>query len=175
MEGSKDMGGIFKINANSYYLAYKCLMDKNRELCEFYNDRTSVYFFPAISLATFSCELALKHKILQTKEHATFKGRRGHDLEYLFKSLDINQKQEIIERTVELYNLKTDLYNKTDLIYEVNFYSILKENKDVFVDFRYIYDNQILYTANIDYIEALMFCLNDVSEDYESYLKRSRL
>lgn len=86
--------------AITYYLAYRCLMDKNQDVSDHYVDKISIYLFPAISLAAFSCELALKSRILDESSKKT----KNHDLSKLFCFLSHGTQQDIILRTVNLYS-----------------------------------------------------------------------
>ena len=49
--------------AVAYQLTYTCLMERDKEVRTFYSDQVSIYIFPAIINAAFSCEVALKNLI----------------------------------------------------------------------------------------------------------------
>lgn len=150
--------------AISYFLAYKCLMEKNLELCNYYRDKISSYIFPALTLAAFSCELALKARI----KDECGKIKRGHDLEKLFRELTYNSCLDLMNRTRILYDLKARIYKSSDSFIPLDFNRLLSLSKDTFTTCRYFYEGSM--SVNLDFLEALMFCLNDVDDDYQAFI-----
>jgi hypothetical protein len=160
----KKIEGIIDATAKAYFLSYKCLMDKHIEVCDFTSEYFSSYFVPAITTAAFSCELALKNIC----EVETGQKVKGHDLSKLFAILDDSTQKEIIQRTISAYNNKSKILNVTDRIDENRFSELLFLHKDSFTLWRYFYEGNP--SADVDFIEAFMFCINDVDDDYEEYL-----
>jgi hypothetical protein len=151
--------------AISYFLAYKCLMDKNQDVSNFYHDKLSIYLFPAISLAAFSCELALKAKIYSESR----KKPKAHDLNKLFRLLNSHTQHDIIQRTIKLYNDKSKLLLSNDLINKDNFTDLIEEHKNSFVSWRYVHEG--VPATDLDFLEVLMFCLNEFDEEFISFVK----
>jgi hypothetical protein len=155
----------FKFNAKSYYLAYICLMEKNKELSELYSDKVSIYVLPAITLAAFSCEIALKCRIMK----GIFPPKT-HDLVTLLDKLTPSEQDQIVNQTIELYNKKAEILNTSDFINKDRFRVVLIENRNVFTDYRYVFDKKLNYTVDLDFLEAFMFCLNDYYHEYENFV-----
>nr|WP_315022157.1 hypothetical protein [uncultured Aminipila sp.] len=152
--------------AISYYLAYKCLMEKNKELCIYYNDNISMYVFPAITTAALSCEIALKNLIYLD----TGKKERGHNLEKLFKALNQDTQTRYICQTVELYNLRLKKLGEVTVFTDDDFRLQLFSNKDIYTKCRYLYEGTV--PVDLDFLEAFMFSLNSTFEDYENFIMR---
>nr|WP_154892433.1 hypothetical protein [Paenibacillus xylanexedens] len=147
---------IISASALAYFGAYKCLINKYMEDADFDNHHFSSFFIPAITNAAFSCELALKgmFRVNETP--------KGHDLFKLFMELDSEKQEEIIRCTTEAYNMKSEILKTGDRIEsDQQFLDLLKGYKDTFVVWRYFYENDL--NLDLDFIEALMFCLNDYS------------
>ncbi|MGW8956958.1 hypothetical protein [Paenibacillus sp. NPDC055715] len=160
----KIISGVVDATATAYFLSYKCLMNKHLEECEYNSDYFSAYFVPAITTAAFSCELALK-SICQSLNG---KAPKGHDLYKLFKTLDESTRKDIMNRTINAYNLKSEILKVDDRIDENNFNNLLTYHKDSFTIWRYFYEGSP--SIDLDFIEALMFCLNKIEDDYSSYI-----
>lgn len=159
------MSEIIHSTANAYFLSYKCLIDKHIEVCSFDSDYFSAYFVPAITTAAFSCELALK-SILHSDSEKTI---RGHDLHKLFKQLNQQTRLDIMERTIQAYNLKSEILRVSSRISQKDFYNLLSSHKETFTTVRYFYEG--IPSLDLDFIEAFMFCLNDTDDDYRAYVK----
>lgn len=168
MDYMKIINDLIDGTATSYFLAYKCIMLKNHELCDYYGDKVSAYFFPAVTLAAFSCELALKYRI----KNDCGKIERGHNLEKLFETLNYESRCDVVDRTIKLYNYKASILESSDLLTSVRFDSLLSNIKNAFVDWRYYFEGNA--QGDIDFLEALMFCLNDVDDEYERFLRMIR-
>ncbi|EKN70399.1 HEPN domain-containing protein [Schinkia azotoformans] len=158
------MKEIIHSTAIAYFLSYKCLIDKHIEVCNFYSDYFSAYFVPAITTAAFSCELALKN-ILHSEKGKT---PRGHDLYKLFNQLNQQTRKDIMERTIQAYNCKAEILSVTSRISEKDFFILLNLHKDTFTIWRYFYEGTP--NLDLDFIEALMFCLNSKDDNYISYI-----
>jgi HEPN domain-containing protein len=154
--------------AISYFLAYKCLMDRNHDVKTYHNDYISIYFFPAVSLAAFSCELALKSKLLSESGRTS----RSHDLSKLFSQFSLVKQREITNRTIKLFNLKSEKLLSQDRLDLEAFRHLLDRHKDSFVNWRYFHEG--IPETDVDFLEALMFCLNDFDEEYYNYIESSR-
>jgi hypothetical protein len=148
----------------SYFLAYKCLMERNEDVSNFYKDNISIYLFPAVSLAAFSCELALKSKIFNECGKKT----KVHDLHKLFTLLNSITQEDIMNRTINSYNMKSKVLQSIDTINFERFTDLLYRHKDSFVSWRYFHEG--IPESDIDFLEALMFCLNGFDEDYKDYV-----
>lgn len=155
---------IIHSTANAYFLSYKCLIDKHIEVCNFDSEYFSAYFVPAITTAAFSCELALKH-ILHSESEKT---PRGHDLNSLFNKLNQRTRRDVMERTIQAYNCKSEILSVSARIFEKDFYNLLRTHKDTFTIWRYFYERPS--SMDLDFIEAFMFCLNGVDDDYCTYV-----
>jgi HEPN domain-containing protein len=160
----KQIIGIVESTAIAYFLSYKCLIDKHIEVCDFFSDSYSVYFVPAITTAAFSCELALKN-ISQTESG---KIPRGHDLYKLFYQLNESNRKDIMDRSIHVYNLKSEILSVSYRISEIEFNDLLYSHKDTFVIWRYFYER--LSSLDLDFIEAFMFSLNCVEDEYSDYV-----
>ncbi|WP_339249094.1 hypothetical protein [Paenibacillus sp. FSL P2-0136] len=160
----KNVEGIIDATAIAYYLSYKCLIDKHIEVCDFTSEYFSAYFVPAITTAAFSCELALKNLCAVSND----KSVKSHDLNELLFMLDKSQKNEIVSRTINAYNKKSEILNVADYIDEKNFYELLIFHKNSFTIWRYFYEGNP--SVDLDFIEAFMFCLNSVDDEYEEYI-----
>ncbi|CAN7768854.1 hypothetical protein LJR153_007381 [Paenibacillus sp. LjRoot153] len=158
------MSEIIQSAASAYYLAYKCLIDKHNEVCEFYNDTFSVYLFPAITNAAFSCELALK----SISHSESGKTPKGHDLYKLFNKLSERTRSDFMERTIAAYYFKSEKHGKPHRLSEEEFIELLKSHKDTFTIWRYFYEQR--NDADLDFIEAFMFCLNRIEDEYSLYV-----
>lgn len=155
---------IISASALAYFAAFKCLINKHIEVCDFDSDYFSPFFIPAITNAAFSCELALKGMFLPNETP------KGHDLFKLFTKLDGKKQKEIIARTTEAYNMKSELLRVDHRIKsDEQFLNLLKIYKDTFIIWRYFYENSS--DLDLDFIEALMFCLND----YNSVVYRNHV
>jgi HEPN domain-containing protein len=161
----EQMSEIIHSTAKAYFLSYKCLIDKHIEVCNFYSDYFSAYFIPAITTAAFSCELALK-SILHPQIGKT---PRGHDLNKLFSKLNQQSRIDIMERTIQAYNVKSEVLRVPTQISEADFYNLLCSHKDTFTTVRYFYEG--ISNLDIDFVEAFMFCLNDAEDDYRAFVK----
>ncbi|GIP53241.1 hypothetical protein [Paenibacillus vini] len=162
----KQIKGIVDSTAIAYFLSYKCLIDKHIEVCDFYSDFYSAYFVPAITTAAFSCELALKNII----EKEIGKSKSGHDLNKLFSQLKQDTQRIIIDRTVSAYNLKSKILKVTSVISESDFINLLLNHKDTFAIWRYFYEKDKLSSLDLDFLEAFLFSVNGVQEDYKDYV-----
>ncbi|PAE42780.1 HEPN domain-containing protein [Bacillus sp. 7884-1] len=162
----KKLSETIRASANSYFLSYKCLIDKHIEVSNFYGEFLSAYSLPAITTSAFSCELALK-SILHSESGKT---PRGHDLNKLFNQLKQNTRIDMVERTIQAYNLKSEIFGDNSRISEKDFYNLLNLHKNTFTLVRYFYESR-LSSLDIDFIEAFMFCLNGQDDDYPSYAK----
>jgi hypothetical protein len=162
----KQISEIIHSSANSYLLSYKCLIDKHFEVSNFYGEFLSAYFLPAITTSAFSCELALK-SILHSENGKT---PRGHDLNKLFNQLKHKTRIDMVERTIQAYNLKSEIYGDDSRISEKDFYHLLSLHKNTFTLVRYFHEAR-LSSLDLDFIEAFMFCLNGQDEDYPAYVK----
>ncbi|WP_256236490.1 HEPN domain-containing protein [Bacillus sp. EB600] len=160
------MSEIIHSSANSYFLSYKCLIDKHVEVSNFYGDILSAYSLPAITVSAFSCELALK-SILHSESGKT---PRGHDLNKLFNQLQQKTRIDMVERTIQAYNFKSEIYGGNSPISEIDFYNLLNSHKDTFMTVRYFHEGR-LSSVDLDFIEAFMFCLNGQDDDYKAYVK----
>lgn len=161
----KQMSEIIHSSANSYFLSYKCLIDKHIEVSNFYGDVLSAYSLPAITTSAFSCELALKG-ILHSESGKT---PRGHDLYKLFNQLQQKTRKDIVERTIQAYNNKSKIYGDSSQISEKDFYNLLISHKDTFTTVRYFHEGK-LSNLDLDFIEAFMFCVNGQDDDYRDYI-----
>ena len=63
-------------------------------------------------------------------------------------------------------------FNSSDTLDEKSFEVLLKENANAFVKWRYMYESPS--KANLDFLEALMFALNDCEDDYFDFIKQTR-
>jgi hypothetical protein len=160
----EQLSEIIHSTAKAYFLSYKCLIDKHIEVCNFDSDYFSAYFVPAITTAAFSCELALK-SLLHSESGKT---PRGHDLKKLFNKLDEQNHFHIMKRTIQAYNVKSEVLKVSSHISEKDFYNLLCSHKDTFTTVRYFYEG--LSNLDLDFLEAFMFCLNDADEDYRTYV-----
>jgi hypothetical protein len=159
---------LIEVTAQSYFLAFKCLMDKNREVKNYSDDKMSIYLFPAISLSAFSCELALKAKIFNESK----KKPKNHDLLKLYRMLSHGTQNDIMHRTILLYNKQSKYLHSNDLLCKDRFTDLLQEHKDSFVSWRYFHErfNEGEYTTDVDFLQTLMYCLNDFDDDYELFV-----
>lgn len=154
---------LIKVTSTVYFLAYKCLMEKNKEVADYSNLNKSIYIVPAATLATFSCEIALKCLLSKS-----IKNPHGHDLKCLFDKLQKTDKDKYTKITINLENCllrrtcKEDTYDVEDFSKELN------ECRLAFINNRYIYEKPTC--INIDFIETFMFALNDEEQDYEAFL-----
>lgn len=149
--------------AAAYLLAYTCLMEKDKEVREYYSDKLSVYIFPATINAALSCEIALKNLIyIQEKKFI-----RGHNLKKLFQRISPKLQKKYLEQTISFYNEIT-LGGKGNLS-PTEFMKCLDEAKETYEHKRYIYEKAV--SIDIDFLEALMFSLNDAREEYIDFKK----
>ena len=72
---------IIDATAKAYYLAYCALIREHNELCSVFNHSFSVYVFPAITTAAFSCEIALKN-LIYSETGREVKGHNLNNLKY---------------------------------------------------------------------------------------------
>ncbi|MDF2805026.1 MAG: hypothetical protein K0S61_4931 [Anaerocolumna sp.] len=160
----KNISGIIDGTAIAYFLSYKCLISKHLEDVNVIGGPFSPYFVPAITNAAFSCELALKNII----QNEYGKSARGHDLEKLFNQLSLERRLDIVGRTAKLYNSKSEALYVSDKITSEKFYVLLKAHKDSFTLWRYFYESSP--NMDLDFLEAFMFCLNEVEEGYIDFI-----
>jgi hypothetical protein len=161
----EQMSEIILSTAKAYFLSYKCLIDKHIEVCNFDSDYFSAYFVPAITTAAFSCELALK-SIIHSESGKT---SRGHDLNKLFSKLNEQNRNNIMKRAIQAYNIKSEVLRVSSKILEVDFYNLLGSHKDTFTTVRYFYEG--ISNLDLDFIEAFMFCLNDADDEYKAFVE----
>ncbi|QUL53366.1 hypothetical protein KDC22_23615 [Paenibacillus tritici] len=160
----KEISDIVEATAKAYYLSYKCLIAKHIEVSNFYNDSYSAYFVPAITTAAFSCELALKN----IRRSECGKIPKGHDLKKLFYQINETTRKDITYRTIQTYNLKSEILNAPEQFTEQEFENSLVLHKDTFVTWRYFYEG--FTNTDVDFLEAFMFCLNDEEQSYGEYV-----
>ena len=135
----------------------------------FYDEKFSVYVFPAISVSALSCEIALKNHIFN--EYG--KLIKAHKLDKLFKKMGNDKQYHYKNTTIKFYNMSAFYTNSSDRIDEISFDVFLKENANAFVEWRYIYESP--RKVDLDFLEALLFALNDCDEDeYYDFLKQTR-
>lgn len=158
------MSELINSTAIAYFLSYKCLINKHIEVCNFENENFSVYFIPAITTAAFSCELALK-SILESERE---KSPRGHDLNKLFNQLNQQTRIDIMKRTVQAYDFKANILGVSARTSEKDFFDLLASHKDTFITIRYFYEGTSDF--DLDFIEAFMFCLNGLDDDYSDFV-----
>ena len=109
--------------ADDFYEAYRrCSKGENPRKDEFGRLCFSVVNIPAIVNAAFSIELYLK-SILRTK-------KREHRLEILFNELDIKIREQI-KKTINTELSKNNIFNFDDCLSHIS---------NVFVEWRYIYE-----------------------------------
>ncbi len=154
--------------AKAYYLAYLTLIEKHHEVSMFYNDDFSVYIFPAITIAAFSCELALKNLIFNECE----KTIKGHELAKLFKELSIDKQNLYRDATIDLYNSCSKYQRHNANIDENDFEKLLLANSNCFVEWRYLYEG--CKKADLDFLEAFMFAVNDCQNEYADFISKTR-
>ena len=150
--------------AKAYYLAYRTLIKSHIDLCNFSNDTFSVYVFPAITSAVFSCEIALKNLIFLE----TGKEVRGHDLSRLFKQLSSDKQRNYMDITIKLYN-RCSKFQKHNANINANIFNeklVMCSNN--FVEFRYLYEGG--KKTDLDFLEAFMFAVNDLQNEYEDFI-----
>lgn len=151
---------LIKFTSISYYLAYKCLIQRHFEQSNYYGDKEiiSVSTFPAITLCSFSCEIALKKMLYEERKIQI----KTHDLEYLFFKLKKETQEYYLSETLRLMGIKKDYYKYEN---DIDFNVLLKENKLTFETTRYLYDSKG-FSVDIDFLEAFMFALNDEMDSY---------
>ena len=149
----------------SIYLQAKRFEDSAELLFKEGNSNPDKFYIPAWSLAAFSLELYLK----SIQQHEKGKFLRTHVIKDIFHELNEESKNKI--KT----NFKFDLLqipdlnvNKLELISGVkiteNFDEVLNDISNLFVEFRYIFDDQNKPKSFV-YIESLRKAITDrVSE-----------
>lgn len=147
----------------AYFLAYKCLMERNQEVADYYHDSISVYIFPAATIAAFSCEVALKNHLAKDGID-----KRGHDLESLFYAMPKIAQDKYTLATIDLENCIYSKVNKEPIFNVDDFRKALNRCRLTFTKCRYLYEG--ISAIDIDFIETLMFALNDEFDQYESFL-----
>ena len=150
--------------AVAYQLTYTCLMERDKEVRTFYSDQVSIYIFPAIINAAFSCEVALKNLIKAHQDKLV----RGHDLKMLFEKMPQQLQKKYMDQTIALYN-EIALCGNGNLS-PVEFSICLNEVKDTYEHKRYLYEKP--FAVDIDFLESLMFSLNDSKEEYIAFKRR---
>lgn len=156
----KKVKGIIDATATAYVLAYKCLMEKNMEVCNSFQDDISIYIFPAMTIAALACEIAIKDK-LKAKT-------KGHELDKLFNKLDANQQNKYREHTKELYNIRNKILGRSTSLKILDFEQELQDCKDIFIKCRYLYESKL--SVNIGFLESFLFAINDADDEYVEYL-----
>jgi HEPN domain-containing protein len=101
-------------------------------------------FLPALVCAAFSVEVGLKAILMKEGKKGS-----GHDLLALFKRLPIDSKIEIIQ----IVGMEPEL-----------FYAHLRQAKDAFKDWRYVYEETGEKTVNLDYVARLASAVVQVAE-----------
>ena len=161
------------MNAAFYCLAYQTLVSKDKEVSDFHKEKTVlVYLLPAIVLATFAIEIALKSKIQIQDCGKDEKSPKSHNLFKLFSKLNLSSREEIVMKTNEFYIYKTKLFDSEDYIDFESFDKLIKSNSNQFENVRYIHEPMIFEKIELDFIEALMFSLILELEDYKRFLKK---
>lgn len=155
----------YEITGVSYCLAYMAIMKGHKFVASQNDEHMSTYIFPAIVNAALACEIALKNHISNAAGTRTY----GHDLQTLFRSMAVEKQQYYMHATVCLYNANAQLQEHDARIDEKLFQRKLFENKNAFTKARYLYER--IPCFDLDFLEALMFALNDLDEEYIPFLK----
>lgn len=162
---SKIMDNLVDGTAVAYLLAYTCLMEKDKEVRDFYSGQASIYVFPAVINAAFSCEVALKNLINAHEDRFV----RGHDLKVLFEKMSPQLQKKYADQTIAFYN-EIALCGNGKMA-STEFLRCLDEAKDTYEHKRYLYEKP--FGVDIDFLESLMFSLNDAREEYVAFKKRT--
>lgn len=160
----KKIENLIDGTAIAYFLAYKCLAERNKEVSDYYQDELSVYIFPAATVAAFSCEVAIKNLLMIEKG----KTKGGHDLQKLFYALSKETQRKYLQSTVRLNNLAYSVYNKESTFTPADFTEKLNKNRLTFTKCRYLYEG--IEPIDLDFMETFMFALNDIESDYRAFL-----
>ena len=147
----------------AYFLAYKCLMERNQEVSDYYRNNISIYIFPAVTLASLSCEIALKNHL--NNVGITMK---VHNLRQLFDAIPMKEQTRYTDATVCLENYKLNVLNMEFKFNQTEFTNALERCKLTFTNCRYLYEG--IQNIDVDFIERFMFALNDEADQYESFL-----
>lgn len=156
------INGPIDATATAYVLAYKCIMEKNKEVCNYYQDEISIYIFPAITIAALACEIAIKDRL----DPRT----RGHDLSKLFNKLNADQQNKYKTHTRKLYNIRHEILKISTASETLNFEQELHSCKDIFIKCRYLYEDS--FSINVGFLESFLFAINDADDEYVEYLNR---
>lgn len=159
---------IIDATAKAYYLAYRALIREHNELCSVSNLSFSVYVFPAITTAAFSCEIALKNLIYSE----TGREVKGHNLNKLFRQLSLDKQRYYRDTTINLYNVCSEYQKHDARIDENRFKELLLICSNNFVDFRYLYEGG--KKTDLDFLEAFMFAVNDCQNEYADFISNNR-
>lgn len=149
----------------AYFLAYKCLMERNQEVTNYYYDSFSIYIFPAVTMAAFSCEVALKNHLSKVGI-----AMGGHNLKKLFYALPTIAQDKYAITTVRLENCLSATLNKEPIFGLADFEKALDRCRLTFTKCRYLYEG--IQDIDIDFVETFMFALNDEADQYESFLNK---
>ena len=159
---------IIDATAKAYYLAYCALIREHNEFCSVSNHSFSVYVFPAITTAAFSCEIALKNLIYSE----TGREVKGHNLNKLFKQLSVDKQSYYMDVTINLYNMRSEYQKHDARIDENRFEQLLLICSNNYIDFRYLYEGG--KKTDLDFLEAFMFAINDCQNEYAGFIRNNR-
>ena len=106
-----------------YFASRQSITHPNGQTLEF-----DCEILPRILLYSLTIEILLKALYLADTDTQS----RGHDIEQLFNNLTPERQQEIIRRMPNQYNDETE------------FKRVLHDNKDIFVEWRYSYEQEHL-------------------------------
>lgn len=145
----------------NFYFSYIALKHTEFEMLKSLNFKEdgnwTMYTIPCYTLASFACELSLKSK---TKDDIP----RTHDLKRLFLELSEDFQETIKDKTIALYNKRMDLFGESPHINKNSFFKKLDENKRIFEEIRYHYENDCR-KLDLNFIEALMFVLLEPGDE----------
>jgi hypothetical protein len=121
--------------------------DASKILKELYNkdiNKFASLVFPDVVLTAFACEIAIKGIYNCEYKH----NLKSHDLLYLFNKLDEATRKEIKQGINE-------------------FDSLLEQNKDIFNEWRYIYEKEGKKHVGIQFLDNFLKALCQKSDSYK--------
>lgn len=162
-----------EINSISYAAAFEKLIFKHKELSDAMNSAWSHFFYPAMSIASFSIELALKGILDEQNKICMNKvSTRGHDIEILFNRITKENQEKICKKTIRFYNYHSEMLNSKFRLNDDVFLQELKHNNRVFEELRYFHEEKARKNFDYDFITSFVFALNYTQEAFESFIEK---